>query len=119
MGTVARPLVLYTELGNRPAATTGLWFSPGQADLRFGLSEDTRSKGLRELRAAGLITAHRQPVAADTFDFQRLRNVYHLEPQRLQEPASLPDKIELKAPPVPIDTRIAADLVDLADLLKS
>ena len=44
---VAMLLVLYTELGNRPATTTDLWFSPHQADLRFGLREDTRSKGLR------------------------------------------------------------------------
>src|SRR5262249_9202605 len=96
-----------------------LWFSPRQADLRFGLSEDTRSKGLRELRAAGLITAYRQPVATDTFDFRRLRNVYHLEPKRLQQPASLPEEIKLDAPPVPLSTRIAGELVDFADLLKS
>ena len=113
---VAMLLVLYTELGNRPATTTDLWFSPHQADLRFGLREDTRSKGLRELRAAGLITAYRRPVATDTFDFQRLRNVYHLEPQRLLQPASLPKEIKLKAPPVPLSTRIAADIVDFADL---
>lgn len=116
---LAMLLVLYTELGNRPAAATDLWFSPRQADLRFGLSEDTRSKGLRELRAARLITAYRQPVATDTFDFQRLRNVYRLQPQRLQQPASLPDEIKLEAPPVPLSTRIAAELVDIADLLKS
>jgi DNA-binding transcriptional ArsR family regulator len=114
---IAMLLVLYTELGNRPAATTDLWFSPSQADHRFGLSEDTRSKGLRELRAAGLITARRQSVATDTFDFQRLRNVYHLEPQRLQQPASLPEEIKLQAPPVPLSTRIAADPANFPDLL--
>jgi len=103
-------LVLYTELGNRPADTTDLWFSPGQADLRFGLSEDTRSKGLRELRGAGLITAYRQPVATDTFDFQRLRNVYRLEPERLQQPASIPEEIKLEPPPVPLSTRLEAEL---------
>jgi hypothetical protein len=72
-----------------------------------------------ELRAAGLITAYRQPVAADTFDFQRLRNVYHLEPERLQQPASLPEEIKLAAPPVPLSTRIAAGLADVAGLLKT
>jgi hypothetical protein len=114
---IAMLLVLYAELGNRPA-TTGLWFSPRQADLRFGLSEDTRSKGLRELRGAELITAYRQPVATDTFDFQRLRNVYHLEPGRLQQPASIPEEIKLKAPPVPLNKRTAAELAD-TNLLKT
>lgn len=66
---VAMSLVLYTQLGNKNPSNADLWFSPGQADLKYGLSEDTRTKGLRELRAAGLITARRRPVAADTFDF--------------------------------------------------
>jgi len=115
---IAMLLVLYTELGNRPTATTDLWFSPSQADQRFGLSEDTRSKGLRELRAAGLITARRRSVATDTFDFQRLRNVYHLEPERLQQPASLPEEIKLQPPPVSLSTRIAAELADFPEELR-
>jgi hypothetical protein len=112
---VAMLLVLYAELGNKKPATTDLWFSPGQADLRYGLSEDTRSKGLRELRAAGLITARRQPVAADTFDFQRLRNVYRLNTSRLEERASVPDEIKLAPPPLTTEAAIEAGYKNFAD----
>lgn len=77
-----------------------------------------RYAGRGEGCAAGLITAYRQPVATDTFDFQRLRNVYRLEPDRLQQPSSLPDEIKLDAPPVPLSTRMAAAMADAADLLK-
>ncbi|HTU01812.1 MAG TPA: hypothetical protein VMG58_08345, partial [Candidatus Sulfotelmatobacter sp.] len=52
--------------------------------MRYQAGREPRSGpaqfDLRELRAAGLTTAYRQPVATDTFDFQRLRNVYHIEP---------------------------------------
>ncbi len=91
---LAMLLVLYTELGRRDAATTDLWFSPQQADLRFALSEDTRSKGLRELRAAGLVTASRRSIFPDTFDFRRLRNVYQLDPAMFAHPAAVPEKGE-------------------------
>jgi hypothetical protein len=56
-----------------------------------------------------------KPVATDTFDFQRLRNVYRLEPQHLQQPASIPEEIKLRPPPVPLDTRIGAELADFKD----
>jgi hypothetical protein len=83
-------LVLYAEARGK-ATHADLWFSPQQADLRYGLSEDTRTKGLRELRTAGLISAHRQSVSPDTFDFRRLRNVYRLEPDQLKKTAEIPD----------------------------
>jgi hypothetical protein len=107
---VAMLLVLYTELGSKNPEHTDLWFSPRQAELRYGLSEDTRSKGLRELRAAELITARRQPIAPDNFDFQRLRNVYRLEPQRLQDTASLPEEIKPPPPLTPTEA-LTADLI--------
>jgi hypothetical protein len=115
---VAMLLVLYVELGNKKP-DSNLWFSPSQADLRYGLSEDTRSKGLRELRAAGLVTARRQPVAVDTFDFQRLRNVYRLETNRLEEPASVPDEIKLDPPRITTEAAVGAALDDFAEFFKS
>lgn len=92
---VAMFLVLVTELGRRDPGETDLWFSPQQADMRFALSEDTRTKGLRELRAAGLITAKRRSISPDTFDFRRLRNVYRLDWAELERPASVPEGDEI------------------------
>ncbi|MCW2901983.1 MAG: hypothetical protein JWO67_4248 [Streptosporangiaceae bacterium] len=57
---------------------TWVWFSPSVADLRYGISEDTRVKGIRKLQQAGLIDIGRQPVGTDTFDYKRFRNVYQL-----------------------------------------
>lgn len=88
---LAMLLVLYTELGRRDPTTTDLWFSPQQAELRFALSEDTRSKGLRELRAAGLVSANRRSISPDTFDFRRLRNVYRIHTDTLEQPAAIPE----------------------------
>lgn len=96
---VAMLLVLYAELGQDPPATTDLWFSPRQADLQYALSEDTRSKGLRELRATGLIDARQKSITPDVFDFRRLRNVYRLIPARLEELVSFQDAVPpIKSP---------------------
>lgn len=108
---VAMLLVLYAELGNkRNPETTDLWLSPNQADLRYGLSEDTRSKGLRELQAAGIVSVRRQTVASNTFDFQRRRNVYRLHPQRLREQAESPSQPRPRKPlPIPDTTQHTPD----------
>lgn len=86
---LAMLLVLYAEVGNNDPSTTDVWFSPSRADLRYGLSEDTRSKGLRELQAAGLIDVRRAAISPDTFDFRRLRNVYRLDPDHFDAPAKI------------------------------
>ncbi|MEV8562555.1 hypothetical protein AB0478_40210 [Streptomyces sp. NPDC051917] len=49
-----------------------LRFSPRDAEGRFALSEDTRSKGLRELGNAGLITTRRRPVNESDFQAEAL-----------------------------------------------
>lgn len=64
-----------------------LWVSPGEAKRRFDLSEDTRSRGFKDLEACGLITVGRQPVHAD-FDWTRVRNVYTLWTFLLDPPES-------------------------------
>lgn len=107
---VAMMLVLYTELGNSPAATTDLWFSPRQASMRYGLSEDTRSKGLRELRAAGVISARQRSASRDAFDFRRLRNTYRLKPSRLADLAEVPVNVAL-SPPTDPHSAMLEDLV--------
>ncbi len=67
---------------DQPAATTEPWFSPKEARARFGLADDTRSKGLRELEELGLVESRRRPIGKDVFDFRRLRDVYVLKPDR-------------------------------------
>ncbi|WP_394253719.1 hypothetical protein [Arthrobacter pityocampae] len=84
---LAMLLVLFSELGQKDAAKTDIWFSPSRAQKIYGLSEDTRSKGLRELRAAELITARKRAVSRDVLDFRRLRNTYRLELDKLNEQA--------------------------------
>lgn len=95
---LAMLLVLYTELGRRDPSTTDLWFSPAQALKLYGLSEDTRSKGLRELRAAGLITARKRSASRNVLDFRRLRNTYRLNIAQLDLEAAVPTHPEPEPP---------------------
>jgi hypothetical protein len=88
---VAMFLILLTERGGREDDRP-LWFSPAVAKRRYGLAPDTRSAGLDELRRAGLITVRRKIVASDVFDVQRFRNTYVLDLERLNVPASVPEK---------------------------
>ncbi|MFD6419887.1 hypothetical protein [Streptomyces sp. NPDC060194] len=86
---VAMFLILLAETGG--LGEKALWFSPLQADTRFALSEDTRSKGLRELARAGLIKTKRRPVNESDFeaDAQHMRNVHYLQLDRLNETAEI------------------------------
>lgn len=90
---VAMLLVLYAELGRNKPAETDLWFSPSQAAAQYALSEDTRTKGLRELQSTGLVSVRRQSITPDTFDFRRLRNVYRLHPDRADTPPTAPGPV--------------------------
>lgn len=105
---VAMLLVLFAELGQKDAAKTDLWFSPSAAKKIYGLSEDTRSKGLRELRRAGLATARKKAASRDVLDFRRLRNTYRIQLEQFEKLASVPG---LEAPtPEPVSpTRIATE----------
>ena len=70
--------------GDKP----GVWVSPDRAIRRFDLSEDTRSRGFRELAQHGLVSIDRQRVHGD-FEGVRVRNVYMLLRSALDlEPAS-------------------------------
>ncbi|WP_031057769.1 hypothetical protein [Streptomyces sp. NRRL F-5702] len=87
---VAMFLALLSEAGGLSSGHP-LWFSPREAERRFALSEDTRSKGLRELSEARLITTKRRSVNEADFEAEalHLRNVHFLEKERLNETASL------------------------------
>jgi hypothetical protein len=63
------------------------WIAPELAQERFGLSEDTWTRGVRELEAHGLLRIRRQPVGA-SLSWKRVRNNYKLRLSRLNsEPA--------------------------------
>lgn len=93
---VAMLALLYRQLAAGDPADSHLWFAPSDAKLRFDLSDDTRSKGLRELTKAGLITMERRSVDPASFDYERVRNVYRLQPSQLMHPAALLDWDEIK-----------------------
>jgi hypothetical protein len=54
------------------------WVSPSLARSRYGLSEDTWSKGMRELREHEIIQIRKKPVGEDDFDIIRTRNTFRL-----------------------------------------
>lgn len=96
---LAMLLVLFAELGQKDASKTDIWFSPSWAKATYGLSEDTRSKGLRELRGAEIITARKRSASRDALDFRRLRNTYRLDLDRFKDQA----EVRLgEAPPDPL-----------------
>jgi hypothetical protein len=64
-----------------------MWFSPKVLDGRYGLSDDTRTKGMNDLRELGLVTVSRQPINPGDFDLERIRNAYHLDLDALKKPA--------------------------------
>lgn len=104
-------LVLFAERGTDKSGKE-LWFSPKRADQLYGLSEDTRSKGLRELRAAGLVTARRRSASRNALDTRRVRNTYRLVDARLNEGANVPVN------PEPLPPTSADDVLLLDSLLK-
>ena len=55
----------------------------------FGLSEDTRTAGMRQLRDLQLVDVRRRSVSHDAFDFRRMRNTYVLDKARF---AKRPDE---------------------------
>jgi DNA-binding transcriptional ArsR family regulator len=104
---IAMLLVLCAERGTDKTGKE-LWFSPKRADQLYGLSEDTRSKGLRELRAAGLVTARRRSASRNALDTRRVRNTYKLVDARFDEPANVPVKPE-PLPPTSADDMLLLD----------
>jgi hypothetical protein len=69
---------------------TWVWISPSQALARFGVSDDTRSRGARELERYKLINLKRKPVDRENFDWTRVRNTYWVNREVL---ASAPGEV--------------------------
>jgi hypothetical protein len=70
------------------------WVSPRIARRRYGISEDTWSRGIKELYAQQIIEIRRRPVSLDDFDFRRVRNTYRVGRDNSR-------RIILPAPPTP------------------
>lgn len=78
---VALLLVLRDALGGRTAPQ----YIPTDKQRRYGLSSDTWTKASKELRRYGLLTVGRE-AQGSTYDYQRMRNTYLLDVDRLKEP---------------------------------
>ncbi len=59
------------------------WITPDRARSRYGLSEDTWTRGVAELKAHGLISVGKQPVSRE-LSWSRVRNKYTLKTARLR-----------------------------------
>jgi hypothetical protein len=81
-------LILLDQYGpGRIADPRPVWFSPKVLKDRYGLSDDTRNKGMNDLRDLGLITIKRQPINPQDFDLERIRNTYTLQLDALDHTA--------------------------------
>jgi len=97
---LAMLIVLRVQVGAKDPDTEEVWISPEYADKAFLLAEETRTRGVRELQRAGLVTIRRrQLVATDSFDFRRFRNVYQLHLGALATPAAV--RVPVKDAPAP------------------
>lgn len=62
-----------------------VWVPPAEARERYGLSEDTFTKGISELELHGLVTVTKRPQGDEEWLYNRLRNGYRLHGGRLNE----------------------------------
>jgi hypothetical protein len=86
-------IILLVQLGADAPESKEVWLAPEYANATFMISEETRTRGIRELADAGLITIRRRHlVAVDTFDIRRFRNVYRINLTALSQPANIPEE---------------------------
>jgi len=72
--------MLLALLSEQRGTTDGVWFSPGRARERFGLSTSTRRQGLDDLSRLGLVDTKTRVVSESGayIDWARRRNVHHV-----------------------------------------
>lgn len=77
-------LALLLVLSDMGADGKQAWVSPSRARVSYELSEDTWTKGTKELQSAGLVHVGRRSVSAQEFGgWLRFRNTYQLDLRRL------------------------------------
>jgi hypothetical protein len=85
---IAMLLILLDQYGpGRIADPRPVWFSPTVLRDRYGISDDTRNKGMNDLRDLGITAVKRQPINPGDFDIPRIRNTYTLDLEALAGPA--------------------------------
>lgn len=88
---LAMLIILRIQVGAKDPDKEEVWIAPDYAEKAFLLAEETRTRGIRELEGANLITVRRRRlVTTDNFDFRRFRNVYSLRFPMLAAPAAVP-----------------------------
>jgi hypothetical protein len=108
-GSAGMPKVAWASCGKTTPVTSSayavrLWFSPKMLKETYALSDDTRMKGMNELRALGLITVKREPINPGDFDIHHIRNTSRLNPdafekQRDERNRLVHQRRSAKAPP--------------------
>ena len=76
---------LLAQGGDRYRASHPTWVSPSVARGLYVISEDTWTRGVRELSDVGILQVGRRSVGGD-FERRRMRNVWTLKLGRLTEP---------------------------------
>lgn len=84
---VAMYLALLQQSNLRSGQPTrqDFWFSPSVAARRYGLTDITRSRALRELEEHDLITISKRVVGLGSISHMRVRNTYRVEIDRLRQ----------------------------------
>lgn len=90
---VAMLLVMVLE-AKYSRRTTSLWHSPALAKSRFGLSQDSRTAGLRELEKYKIVDRKTQGVSSKVFDRKRRRNTYDLHLEQLNVTPGQPRPVD-------------------------
>ncbi|PRY67696.1 hypothetical protein B0I08_106304 [Glaciihabitans tibetensis] len=81
-GFVMLLVLLDLASGRKP---TNLWLSPKQAERRYQLSDETRSKGFDELVELGIASVQLRLIQRDLTQSPYRRNVYTLHLEKLNE----------------------------------
>lgn len=76
-GTSLALLLVLLDLQGGKSATSPPSL-PAPLRPRYGLSDDTWTRGCRELKELGLLEVRKQPQGKD-FDFRRMRNTYWID----------------------------------------
>jgi hypothetical protein len=81
---VALLLILLDHLSGASSARRD-WIRPHDARARYGLSEDTWTRGVKELSSHGLLRVTREKHG-ERWEWVRLRNKYAVSVNRLDRP---------------------------------
>lgn len=85
-------LLIMLDLQRPTQPTT--WIAPDRARTLYGVSEDTRHRGIAEPEAQGVLSISKEPVSPREFAWSRVRNTYALNTARLRGQPLWADRAE-------------------------